>query len=568
MILKSFYYYVLTRHNAMLFVVLYLIVILTTNSCTDSDANSRNLLDDAIIEYNYVESGSNVKSLTIKLVSSYQTIDKYLYIQCHHNCNLVLNSQNDTILYNRVEVKKLPLKSVKIIPYTDLQFTIQYLDSIDLSTITVLFVNPIKKSRIKLERISIIDRDYFNLLVNKYPEFVKSDLPILKINSDYSVTSHYQLSTLSIFNPNSTLQYSSDSTYCDYSGTCKLKIRGQTSKYYPKKGFKIEIVDSLHRNVNLLGMPKEHDWVLHGPYMDISLMRNKIAYDLYRDMGRYAPRLRFCELVVNNEYLGIYLLTESIKVDKNRVNIKKNSPDSNHVKSFIIKIDKGEKPIFYSDYKSKIDSGWHQYFYAVYPKYKNLNSKQKQNIKSEIDFFERALLKDDNSYRKYININSFIDFFILNELAKNIDAYRLSTFIYKNKGGKINIGPVWDFNYSFGLTSHNNGFSPEGWVFSFKAVPFWWRLLLQKPDFKTALIKRWGELRIDLIYTEMIDKKIDRLALLVASSQKRNFYKWDILNKDILPRYTDVKSMEEEVVNIKKWLDMRIKWLDIHIKTI
>ena len=115
----------------------------------------------------------------------------------------------------------------------------------------------------------------------------------------------------------------------DYNGRIAIEIHGESSTMFPKKSYRLETQDSLgeNNNVSLLGMPKENDWILYGPYSDKSLIRNVLAYRLSNDIGRYAPRTRFCELLINGQYMGLYVLTEKIKRDKHRVNIKKLRPE-------------------------------------------------------------------------------------------------------------------------------------------------------------------------------------------------------------------------------------------------
>lgn len=308
-------------------------------------------------------------------------------------------------------------------------------------------------------------------------------------------------------------------------------------------------------------MPNEHDWVLHGPIKDISLIRNKFAYELSRKLGNTASRTQFCELIINHEYLGIYTLTESIKRDKNRVKLKKNSQPDNHLSSYLIKIDKGGDLLFRSKYRSEIDSGWWQYFYSVYPKEKNFKPSQRKQIKNDINTIEKAFLLNVKQLDQ-ININSFIDYFIVNELTRNIDAYRLSTFMHKNIGEKLTIGPVWDFNYSLGLTKYNQGYNPEGWVYKGEAVPFWWDKLLQNDEFKSKLTQRWFELRKKELNLHTIYYTIDNYILELEPALERNFNRWDVFDNHLSVRKHMVLSHDEEIELIKKWIAQRLNWID------
>ena len=525
-------------------------------SCHRSDNKNINLLDKADIVYHYTEN-KEIASLSIRFPESQKIIKKYLFIDTKmHEYKLCFDSSKDTIYIAPLMLEKRPFSETRIIPQKDLQFNLLYFDSLSFDKIELVFSKPIKERKLQLSRLQIVDEHTFNTFFKKNALFNPSELPLVNIDSETSIDTKNKKAILSIY----------ETTDLKYKGDCRLKIRGQTSKYFAKKSFKLTLTDSLHRNYSLLGMPKEHHWILHGPYMDMSLMRNKLAFDLARSMGEYAPRSEFCELVLNNEYQGLYLLMESIKRDKHRVDIQKNKTDS--ITSYILKIDKGEQPIFRSHYRSKIDSGWYQYIQAVYPKSKKLNKQQIQYLKTEFNTFEGAFLESGEAYLDYIDLESFVDYFIINELTKNIDAYRLSAFLHKDTGGKIHMGPVWDFNYSFGLTQNNEGYSHKGWVYQSEAVPFWWAQLITKKQFKFLLKKRWDYLQKHQLSLEKIVDTIDQYTKMLEPAQQRNFTRWDILGQKLGVRATSVENFDEEIKNMKIWIQQRISWIDENIQSL
>jgi len=549
-----------------IFLVLALIqIILLSESCVNNN-NEFNLLAGSEISYNYTSSGDKIHSVSIIFPEVQDVYGKYLFIKAYYKMfDIVLNSI-DTIFYNEIEVPKLPFEDVRIFNEKDFNFRLLSLNVKKLSSVTLIFTTPRNKKKAKLDLVSLVNEKGFNTYFLDYPAYVNSNFPVIKIESNHSITEIKDEATVYVYsNSNESKEASSHSP--DYKGKCTLKIRGNTSKEFRKKGFKLELTDSIERNISLLGMPKEHDWVLHGPYKDISLIRNKFAYDMAMDIGYYAARTEFCELIINNEYLGIYLLTEKIKADKNRVNIMKNELSKDTIESYIIKIDKGKGIIFRSDYKSKIDSGWSQYFYSVYPSYNQITKKQRQIIFREINDFEQSLLAKGSLYMDKINLESFVDYFIIQELTRNIDAYRLSTFIHKYKDGKLNMGPVWDFNYSLGITNYNDGYKFEGWVYQSKAVPFWWEKLLEKNEFKTLLINRWFDLRKDIVCLDSINRRIDDLVFGIdPDAMDRNFVRWNVFNEKLWVRQVAVSSYDEEIEYIKNWLKNRIIWIDENIK--
>ena len=222
-----------------------------------------------------------------------------------------------------------------------------------------------------------------------------------------------------------------------FSGIIGIEIRGETSQYFDKKSYGLETWDREYNDidVSIIGFPDEEDWILYGPFSDKSLIRNKLIYDLSNKMGRYASRTEFVELYINYDYKGLYIFMEKLKRDKNRINIQKldqGDIDENLISGgYIIKIDKSDMDDgSYTDYNSfqsnfdingNLDGEKKIYFNYEYPKPGIIHANQKNYIKNYFHEFESALASDkfedpENGFRKYIDEDSFIDFFILNEL--------------------------------------------------------------------------------------------------------------------------------------------------------
>src|SRR5690606_12306747 len=196
----------------------------------------------------------------------------------------------------------------------------------------------------------------------------------------------------------------------NYSGYIGIEPRGQSSLHWPKKNYSVETRDEFGNNLNtkILGMPKENDWILHGPFSDRSLIRNALAYNVSNQIGQYASRTRFCELFINDEYLGVYVFLEKIKPDDDRVNIRKLLPS--HVADvtggYIIKYDKDA-----SSGSIKI----------VYPKEDSITIQQQEYIQGYyrnylMSLHDSVILNPERGYRKYVDISSYIDFTIINEI--------------------------------------------------------------------------------------------------------------------------------------------------------
>ena len=335
----------------------------------------------------------------------------------------------------------------------------------------------------------------------------------------------------------------------NYNGKIGIEVRGSSSQMFPKKCFGLTTIDTGWNKVDssLLNMPAEHDWILSASYSDKTLMRNFLSYKLYRDFGKYAPRTQFCELVIDGQYQGVYILMEKIKRDKNRVSIAKlnsweNAGDS-LTGGYIIKIDKttgNGGGGWTSPFPPAVSSsGQTIYFQYDYPSSDSITVQQQTYIQQYVDSFETALAGPNFSdtaigYKKYCGINSFIDYFILNEISANIDGYRLSTYLYKDKnsnGGKLKIGPPWDYDIAWLNADYCGSPSYTNWAYQFGnicpgdgwQVPFWWYRFMQDTNFTNQLKCRWLHLRSNVMYTGYINAWIESNSVYLNQAQQRNF---------------------------------------------
>ena len=389
-----------------------------------------------------------------------------------------------------------------------------------------------------------------------------------------------------------------DSIY--YEGIIGIEIRGESSQYFDKKSFGFETWDNQYNDidVSLLGFPEEEDWILYGPFSDKSLIRNKLIYDLSNQMGRYASKTEFVELSINYEYKGLYIFMEKLKRDDNRINIQKlneNDIDETLITGgYIIKIDKSDmEDGSYTDYNSfqskydvfgKKDGDKKVYFNYEYPKSSEIHAYQKNYIKNYINDFESSLTSDqfknsENGYRKYIDVNSFIDFFILNEISNNVDGFRLSTYLHKDREKKLIIGPIWDFNLSFGNADYCGGERYDIWLHKFNErcpgdfwnIPFWWNRFLEDENFVNQLKDRWNELRISTLSDENIISLIDDYYSFLNNETdivKKNFDKWRIFGIYIWPNSFIGNNYYEEIDFLKNWIKNRTSWLDESINNL
>lgn len=380
-----------------------------------------------------------------------------------------------------------------------------------------------------------------------------------------------------------------------YQGPIGVEYRGATSQLlFPKKSLGFETRDQANEDLNvpLLGYPEEEDWILYGPYSDKSLMRNVLIYDLSRAIGRYASRTRFVELEVNGVPLGVYVFMEKIKRDKNRVDLSKLNPDENTGEDltggYILKIDKlagnnlgeGYNPqnSFPSSYApSGGVQGQVVHFLYEEPDAEDISAQQRAYISNYVGSFELALASEDFAdpllgYEAYIDTDSFIDFFLLNELAHNVDAYRLSTFMHKDKNGKLAMGPIWDFNIAFGNANYCGGERTDVWAYRFNErcpedfwlVPFWWERLLESPEFTNRLRQRWEELRASHFSGASIRARVEGYAELLADAGalETNFAIWPVLGTYVWPNQFIGQTHAQEVEYLLSWIDARLAWMD------
>ncbi|MDP6143861.1 MAG: CotH kinase family protein [Candidatus Marinimicrobia bacterium] len=369
-----------------------------------------------------------------------------------------------------------------------------------------------------------------------------------------------------------------------YDGQISIEIRGSSSQMFPKKQYALETqdIDGENLNVSILGMPEENDWILHAPYSDKSLLRNFLAYELARDMGRYASRTRFCELVINGDYKGLYIFMEKIKRDNNRVDISKLEPDETSgddlTGGYIIKVDKwdGENNDgWLSDPPLPENYGtWYQYHY---PKPDEIVQEQQNYIIDYITDFENLIASEsynepDSGYYNFVNLESFIDVSIINEISKNVDAYRLSAYMYKDKDsedGRLTMGPIWDYNLAFGNADYFEGQDNTGWVLDINLpsedpfwIPFWWYRIWDDETFRNAFNQRWQELRQTVFSEEYIMNMIDSTIAVIDEAQVRNFQRWPILEEYVWPNAYVGGSYENEIDYLTDWITARLNWMD------
>ena len=332
-----------------------------------------------------------------------------------------------------------------------------------------------------------------------------------------------------------------------YDGPIGIKLRGNSSLGFNQKKYTLETrdADGKELDVSLLGMPTHSDWVLLAPYNDVSMIRDPLAFQLWRAMGHWGPRTVMCELTMDGEYRGIYILTEAIKRGKDRVNINKLTKSDTIGRDvtggYLLRIDtfSDDEATFTSKVPGIGEGNMSSevIWSCFYPKKKNLQSEQLAYIQNYIDTVEQVIQSDvfadpEKGYARYIDVPSFVDYFIHTELSLNADGYKRSAYFYKEKqradgtGGKLFAGPVWDYNLAYGNANFANANNLEAWCFegaSNNPTPAMWQRLLQDPVFRKAVKERYQELRKNVLSNEAINTYIDNQVQTLAKAKDRHF---------------------------------------------
>ncbi len=410
-----------------------------------------------------------------------------------------------------------------------------------------------------------------------------SNLPIVVINTGAFPLSDIQVTgDMGVISNGTAVRNSVTDPWNNYNGKVKVRFRGNSSNIFEKKPYALETVDLAGNNLNvsLLGMPPESDWILIAMYQDKSLARVPLTYETYRRMGRYAARFKLVEVMVNGEYQGVYALAEKPKKDDNRIDVSKLTATENALPElsggYIIKIERTNEAGWSSLLPGDPTGTSHFYYQYVYPKDSSITIQQKNYIKGVMDDFETLMESPSynalvGGYRDYIDTESFVDFFIMNELSKNVDAYRLSTFMYKDnisKGGKLHMGPVWDFDLAWHNCNYANTFDPTGWQYQIpdttNPTPNWWNRFMQDTTFLNDLYCRWNTLRSGVLSTASLNGYVDSTAAVLNESQQRNFKQFPTIGTYIWPnpQYQVGATYGSEISDLKNWITSRAAWMD------
>ena len=413
-------------------------------------------------------------------------------------------------------------------------------------------------------------------------EFTESNLPIFIINTELDPETGEPMEIPDdpkiwadlkiIWHEDGSTNYVSDqdnTEFLNYDGQIKIELRGSSSQLLEKKQYSWTTYDDEgeKQNVSLLGMPEENDWILNALAFDASLMRDYLCYNLTRQMGQYATRTQYCEVILNGDYRGLFILQEKIKDDSKRVNIEEITEEDNEglnvTGGYITKADKttgGDE----EDWWMESYIGWTGFIHEL-PKPEDATVAQTNYIQGQFNNLQTAAgaANDDiqTGYPSIIDVPTFIDFMIINEFSSNVDAYQISTFFHKDRGGKLRAGPVWDFNLSLGHDEFGDRSQTNVWQFSNgdNEGPKFWTDLFAEDTYKCYFARRWNELTQEghPLHYDSVEAFINETAALIHDAAVRNGERWGDIEVD--PDY------EAHVANMKTWIQERIAWMNDNV---
>jgi hypothetical protein len=356
-----------------------------------------------------------------------------------------------------------------------------------------------------------------------------------------------------------------DTTGEQISGSTDIKGRGNSTWGMPKKPYSLKLTTK----TPLLGMPTHKRWNLLANYSDKTLLRTDVAFtigNILQDGLKWTPRSRHVQLYLNNEYQGVYQLVEAIKIDENRVDIKSISK-KNPQRGYILEIDARGGEAFHftttqgvvfncSDPDEDLDE-------IITGDTRTLFEK----IQTDVQYVEDVLYSDefsdpDEGYRKYLDVDSFIDWYLVNEITKNNDAIFWSSVYMYYDGEKYCMGPVWDFDISLGNVDYNSNDNPQGFWIKNSA---WISRLFEDPTFVSQVKNRWNMKRAEFY---ALPQYIDARAAYLNDAQAQNFRMWDILGIYVWPNAAVPGSYQGEIGYLKTWFANRLAWLDTAINNL
>ncbi|MFO1390372.1 CotH kinase family protein [Cellvibrio sp.] len=414
-----------------------------------------------------------------------------------------------------------------------------------------------------------------------YPVGTADSLPVLNLKTDNSAPI---ISKVDYLKGSFSLK-DTDGTTVD--GTLEVRGRGNSTWDWPKKPYRLKLTNS----TALLAMPAGKNWVLLANYADKTMVRNDVAFMFSRNLGmEYTPRSQYVELNLNGAYQGVYQLVEHIRIDKSRVNIPemkvtdtdadkitggyllevdfrhnknycstssgdpvcKNGVNTSRDVDFCIDSTHGMDPVCLSNPDTLHDVAW---------------SAQRDYIVKYYNDFEAALFgsnfTDPNvGYAAYVDVDSVVNYYLANEVLKNVDGTASSFFIYKKRGGKFFFGPIWDFDLSMGNAGYNDVDKSYGWHIR-KAA--WYDRFFQDPAFVAKVKERWTKLKSEG-KIEYLAQYAEARGAWLDKQQKANYQIWSVTDFAGWIMHVPRGSYSAEVTEMVRWQRERNAWIDSQLQ--
>ncbi|GIG38530.1 CotH kinase family protein [Cellulomonas phragmiteti] len=360
------------------------------------------------------------------------------------------------------------------------------------------------------------------------------------------------------------------------------RLRGQSSRMFDKKPYRLELWDNDDDDNDLpfFGMPAESDWVLRGPFADKSLVREALVLDLGRELGLHTPRYRLVEVYVNDDarpvaaddYRGVYMLEETIKNQKNRLDLKKLNPadvTSPRVEGgYIVKFEwlAAEQPLIPCRGTTRCwsDLEVHDPDDLV-PAQLDYIATYVGRVNDAIHSPGRA--DPTTGYPSLIDVDSFVDLVIVNELSRDMDAYYRSQYFFKDRGGLLTAGPLWDFDLTFGVGGFFQNDQVSGWQYQQtrqNPPTDWFTVLMNDPSFVNRVKVRWQELRRGALADAALRSRVSALTAPLPAAAARNFQRWpNLTTRNVGPFVTPTNgTWSGQVGHLQDWMLRRAAWLD------
>ena len=371
-----------------------------------------------------------------------------------------------------------------------------------------------------------------------------TNLPVVVINTDnYTTinqkTTWMQNTSITIYNTDGTIDYESSAD--------NIRGRGNSSWGYPKKPYALK----LNKKAKLLGMPKHKRWCLLANWMDRTLLRNDVTFEIAKHTGlAWTPNGQFVEVILNNKHIGNYYLCEQIKVDENRVNISElkttDTDEATITGGYLMELD-----VYYDEVNKFKSSVCNLPYMFKNPDENVLNEAQFNYMQNYINETETAITTETSlatdEYQNYIDMDSFIDFWFVQELCANGEpCWPKSTYMYKDRDGLLTAGPAWDFDWHTFVN-----------VSEFKTKnALYYKYLFKSSSFIARVKERWSEFKPDF---EAIPDYIDTRTQQLSASDALNIELWPIssrVNGDETLTYKDATQQMKDIYT------QRLQWLD------